>query len=202
MKRMLKEAAILFAITLISGCLLGLVYEVTKEPIAEAKAKAEQEAFQEVFTDAASFEETDLTSADALLQAVESEYNTTIDKVMLAKDSAGTTLGYVITVTNHEGYGGDIQFSVGICNDGTINGISILEIGETAGLGMKADPVLKEQFAEKNVTAFTVTKTGAASDEQIDAISGATITSNAFVRGVNGALHYFYEVQGGGNSNE
>ena len=104
-------------------------------------------------------------------------------------------LGYVITVTNHEGYGGDIQFSVGIRNDGTVNGVSILDIAETAGLGMKADPVLKDQFVNKNVAQFVTTKTGATGDDQIDAISGATITSDAFVRGANAALNHFQAIQ-------
>ena len=56
MKEMMKNTGILLAITLIAGLLLGLVYQVTKEPIAEQEAKAKQEACQEVFADAASFE--------------------------------------------------------------------------------------------------------------------------------------------------
>ena len=197
MKKMLKEAAILFCITLISGCLLGLVYDVTKEPIAEAKAKAEQEACQEVFADATSFAEVGWTTGTVptSITAAESDYGTTIDKVMAAQDASGNVLGYVITVTNHEGYGGDIQFSVGIRNDGTVNGVSILDIAETAGLGMKADPVLKDQFVNKNVAQFVTTKTGATGDDQIDAISGATITSDAFVRGANAALNHFQAIQ-------
>jgi electron transport complex protein RnfG len=195
MKSMLKEAAILFAITLISGCLLGLVYQVTKEPIAQAQERAKEEACKEVFADAASFTETADASSGMELTRLEETYHTTIDEVLCARDEADNLLGYVITVTNHEGYGGDIQFSVGIQNDGTINGISILSISETAGLGMKADPVLKEQFPGKNVEQFTYTKTGATSDDQIDAISGATITTNAVTDGMNAALAYFQEIQ-------
>lgn len=195
MKSMLKEAAILFAITLISGCLLGLVYEVTKEPIAKAQEKAKQEAYREVFPDAAEFSECADTSSGLAVQDIESSYQTTIDEVMEAKDGDGNSLGYVLTVTNHEGYGGDIQFSMGIQNDGTLNGISILSISETAGLGMKADPILKDQFPGRNVEQFTYTKTGAASDDQIDAISGATITTNAVLDGVNAGLAYFQAIQ-------
>ena len=50
----------------------------------------------------------------------------------------GETIGYVITSTDPNGYGGDIQVSVGIQSDGTVSGIAILSISETAGLGMKA----------------------------------------------------------------
>ena len=56
---MLKEAGILFAITLIAGLLLGFVYELTKEPIRQQEEKAVQEACQAVFADAEHFEELD-----------------------------------------------------------------------------------------------------------------------------------------------
>ncbi len=126
----------------------------------------------------------------------------TIDEVMAAQDASGETLGYVITVTTKEGYAGDIRFTVGIRQDGTVNGISILKISETAGLGMRAEEVLKPQFADKNVEAFTYTKSGAAADDQIDAISGATITTNAVTNGVNAGLYYFQTQLKGGSENE
>ena len=110
---------------------------------------------------------------------------------MEAQDASGAVLGYVITVTTKEGYGGDIRFTVGITKDGTVNGIAILEIAETAGLGMRAEEVLAPQFADKSVEQFEYTKSGAVSDSQIDAISGATITTNAVTNGVNAGLYYF-----------
>ena len=120
-----------------------------------------------------------------------------VDKVLEAVDTDGNGLGYVLTLTSHAGYGGDITFTLGIANDGTVNGISILSISETAGLGMKAEAVLKPQYAGKKVSSFTVTKQGATSDSQIDAISGATITSNALTKAVNGGLYYFQTKLGG-----
>ena len=117
--------------------------------------------------------------------------NVDIDEVMRALDGSGQLLGYVITITDHEGYGGDIQFSMGVRLDGTLNGISLLSIKETAGLGMKAGDVLVPQFADKKVESFTYTKSGSTSDSEIDVISGATITSNAVVNGVNGGLLFF-----------
>ena len=59
MNKIIKNALILMAITLVSGLLLGLVYQVTKDPIAAEEAKEKQEAYQAVFPDAASFEELD-----------------------------------------------------------------------------------------------------------------------------------------------
>ena len=57
MKNMIRDAAILFAITLIAGFVLGFVYNVTKEPIAQAEEKAAKEAYAEVFQDASVFNE-------------------------------------------------------------------------------------------------------------------------------------------------
>lgn len=197
MKEMMKNTGILLAITLIAGLLLGLVYQVTKEPIAVQEAKAKQEACQEVFQDAASFA---LIGVETM--TVEGYAQESIDEVMEAKDASGELLGYVITVTTKEGYGGDIQFSIGVRLDGTVNGMSILSISETAGLGMQAEDVLKPQFAGKQVEKFTYTKNGAAADNEIDAISGATITTNAVTNGVNAGLYYFQTVLGGGSANE
>ena len=52
MKSMLKDAGILFAITLVAGLLLGCVYQITKEPIARQEALAQENACREVFSDA------------------------------------------------------------------------------------------------------------------------------------------------------
>ena len=205
MKSMLKDAAILFAITLCAGLILGFVFNITKEPIAIAEEKAAQEAYKEVFPDAAAFAKIELAVPE------DAEYGASwtaagyesveIGQVLWAKDTSGTVLGYVITVTTHAGYGGDITFTMGIRQDGTVNGISILSISETAGLGMKAEEVLKPQFANKQVAQFAYTKSGATMDSEIDAISGATITTDAVVTAVNGGLYYF-QTQLGGSANE
>lgn len=204
MKEMLKEAAILFVITLLSGCLLGLVYEVTKEPIADARAREKEEACKEVFADAESFAvREDLTKETAAPIMEEGDFNVDIEEVSEAYGANGALLGYVLIVTDHEGYGGDIQFSIGIRNDGRVNGISFLDISETAGLGMKADPVLKEQFVDRQAEQFVYTKSEVISPDQIQAISGATITTNGVVNGVNAGLTYFRTVlQEGGSVNE
>lgn len=150
MKEMMKNTGIMVAITLIAGLLLGIVYQVTKEPIAVQEAKAKEAACQEVFQDASSFA---MIGVEALPAGWNEEgyAQESVDEVMEAKDASGELIGYVITVTTKEGYGGDIQFSIGVRMDGTVNGISILSISETAGLGMQAEEVLKPQFADKNV---------------------------------------------------
>lgn len=200
MKNMLKDAAILFAITLIAGFLLGGVYQITKEPIARQEALALEKACREVFADAASFETAenfDTERADAVL--TQAGYSAqTVGGYQTARDASGSVMGYVLTVTTHEGYGGDIRFTMGVNNDGSLNGISLLSISETPGLGMQAEEVLVPQFTGRNAYPFVYTKTGASGDDQIDAISGATITTNAVTNGVNAGLYYFRSELGSG----
>lgn len=203
MKNMIKDAAILLLITLVAGLALGFVYQITKAPIALAEEKAAREAYAEVFPGVEDFTDAGLSwPEDVSWQEAWNENGfeaVEIENTLKASGTDGELLGYVLTVTSHEGYGGDITFTMGIATDGTLNGISILDISETAGLGMKAESVLKPQFAGKKVPSFTYTKQGAASESQIDAISGATITTNAFTNAVNGGLYYFQTQLGGGS---
>ena len=198
--KIVKDTLALTVITLVSGLLLGLVNDITAGPIASQQAKEKEEAYKAVFADAASFE-TVTSGEDTDLENYldENGYKAqNIDEVMLAKDDQGNELGYAFTVTTAEGYGGDIQFAMGVQDDGTLNGISILSISETAGLGMRATTDdFKNQFRDKNVEKFTYTKTGATSDDEIDALSGATITTNAMTNGVNTGLAAFRYEKGG-----
>ena len=194
--KIIKDALALTLITLVAGVALGGVYEITKDPIAKQEAQAKAEAYEQVFTDAAAFEAVEMD--DTLTKTIRDQLDQegykaqSIEEVMRAEDQSGETLGYAFTVTTSEGYGGDIQFAMGVQDDGTLNGISILSISETAGLGMRATTDdFKNQFKDKNVEKFTYTKTGATSDDEIDALSGATITTNAMTNGVNAGLAAF-----------
>lgn len=192
MKEMLRDALILLLITVISGGILGLVYEVTKEPIQKAQEEKTMEAFKEAFPEAEFFEEDgDFSDAEAEKIIKENYPNTVIETSMYALDSEKKPLGYVLKILSTEGYGGDISFLVGMKLDGTINAVAILEIKESAGLGMNAESVLTPQYAGKKITYFEVIKTKAEKDNQIDAISGATITTDAINNGVNAAVKYF-----------
>mgnify|MGYP002546520066 FL=1 len=198
-KGMIKDAAILLLITVVAGLILGFVYQITKEPIAAAEEKAAKAAYQEVFPEAAGFsDKLELAVPEGDSTWEQNYAGVDLDNVLWATDAEGVCLGYVLTMTSHEGYGGDITFTMGIQNDGTLNGISLLSISETAGLGMKAGTVLVPQFAGKQVSQFTYTKTGSTMDSQIDAISGATITTNAVTTAVNAGL-YIFETQLGGD---
>lgn len=203
---MLKEAGILFAITLIAGLILGFIYELTKEPIRIQQEKAVQEACAAVFADAASFEALEYAVPEgapgegALAERL-ADNGVEIGTVFGAMAADGNILGYVIESTTSEGYGGDIVLYVGVRLDGTLNDISLLEISETPGLGMQAETVLGPQFSNVQVSSFTYTKTGSQSESEIDAISGATVTTKAVVNAVNGALEVAADL-GGGAANE
>ena len=200
--KIIKDALALTLITLVAGVALGGVYEITKDPIAQQEAQAKAEAYEQVFTDAAAFEAVEMD--DTLTKTIRDQLDQegykaqSIEEVMRAEDQSGETLGYAFTVVTSEGYGGDIQFSMGVQNDGTLNGISILSIGETAGLGMNADtPAFKDQFVGKQVEKLQYTKNGATQDDEINAISGATVTTNAMTNGVNAGLCAFRVMEGG-----
>lgn len=189
----IKDALILFAITLVSGAALGGVYEITKDPIVAAEMAAKAEAYRTVLPDAAEFKD-DLGDK---LEAANSEVaglgygNVTVDEAVTGVDASGAAVGYVVTATSKDGYGGAITVSVGFQKDGTVNNIEFLALSETPSLGMNASqPEWKGQYTGKNVDSFTVTKNGAAADNEIDAISGATITSNAVTGAVNGAVYF------------
>ncbi len=198
---MLKEAGILFAITLIAGLILGFVYELTKEPIRIQEEKAVQEACAQVFESAAQFAELPYEASEEMALEL-AETGVEIGTVFQALGADGSLLGYVVQSTSTEGYGGDIVLYLGVTLDGTLNGISLLEISETPGLGMRAQEVLAPQFRGKQVSQFTYTKTGGSSDSEIDAISGATITTEAVTNAVNGGLKVAEALRQGGTDNE
>lgn len=192
----IKNTISLMLITLVAGLLLGVVYEITKEPIAKEQQRAKEEAYKEVFKEADSFEAVKLDAEKVKKELKQQGMDADIDEVMKVLDKSGNAAGYVLTITDHEGYGGDIQFAMGVKSDGTVNGISFLSIGETAGLGMRAkEDEFKNQFAGKKVEQFSYTKSGASADNEIDAISGATITTNAVTNGVNAGLYYIQTLE-------
>lgn len=191
----MRDALILFAITLIAGTLLGGVYEITKEPILRAGQADRDSAYKTVLPEAEAFEAGDMAAAleQANSQLAGLDFgNVSVDECMTGLDAGGNVTGYVVTATSKDGYGGAITASVGIDLDGLIQGIEFLTINETVGFGMaaKEDPTWKMQFFNKEVEQFTVTKSGAGAESEVDSISGATITSNAITGAVNAAVYF------------
>lgn len=207
-KGILKDTMIITIITIVAGGLLGFAYAATKAPIAYQNELAKQNAFRQVFKEAKSFELTiddSLPMSDEQLKEQE-KYNkiisdagyTSIVKAFgKAVDESGEPMGYVMNIMGNEGYGGEIVLTVGIDNEGKMNGYSVLSINETPGLGMKAkEEFFYSQFEDKKVDSFKYVKTKATSDNEIEAISGATITTNAVVNIVDSGLVLFQAIGG------
>lgn len=193
-----KSAVILMAITLIAGGGLACVYMVTSTTIAENERKAAFAAYESVLPGM------EITSDDEITAKVE-EFRETgygdgafgrvfIHEAVVGKDSSGNVSGYAISVSSMEGYDGEVKLSVGILPDGTVTGISFTSIHETAGMGMLANTdSWKSQFTDKNVASFKLNKAGGSTaDDEIDSVSGASITSGAVVNAVNAALDFFH----------
>lgn len=200
-KNIIKDALMLTFITLAAGLLLGFVYEITKEPIAKQNELTKQKAYKAVFSEADSFE---TQSSEGAFSLASIGFETaTVDEAANALDANGNVLGFVYTITTSEGYGGNITITIGIDNDGAVKGVEFLTLSETAGLGMKAkEDSFKNQYVGKIVDKFVYTKNGAASENEIDAISGATITTSAVTNAVNAGIALFDSIQEGGTINE
>ena len=211
MKNIIKNTLILFAITLVAGLGLGFVYNVTSDARAEQEEKTKLSAYESVMPGLDEFENVSVDSdcskyienkvkenESANNISVIKPFNANVDEVVLAKDKDGNNIGYIVTVTDNEAYDGSLQMTVGIKEDGTVLGISFLSLSETPGLGMKAnEDTFKSQFEKKNVDYFVYEKSGANADNEINAISSATITSNAVTHGVNAAIYCVNYITGG-----
>ena len=172
----------LLVIAAVSGGVLGLVYGMTKDAIAEVDQKKNEAAIQAVLP-----LEGEITyKADTLKYNYEG-----VDLTFpcnLAYDANGTFQGAAVK-TSEGGFGGKIDMMVGFAADGTIKGTSVLSHAETPGLGANMTGKFKDQFIDKNPASYklTVTKDGG----DVDAITAATITSRAFSKAVDKAYQAF-----------
>jgi len=182
MKEILKLGGILFLISAICSGLVGFASEITKEPIAAKEKEIKEQAMQEIILGAEDFEE---------MQGTEE-----VEEVYIAT-RGGKLIGYAISVSP-KGYGGIINMMVGVTKDGVVEGVKILTHSETPGLGANAsEPSFMNQFKEKS-KAIKVVKGANPSDDEISAITGATITAQAITDGVNMALDYVNSQEGAG----
>lgn len=165
MKDMLKPVIVLASICLIVTAMLAYVNELTQPVIIKAEEQAAAAARSEVLPDAKKFEKLDLPK---LPDGVNELY----------KGDNGT--GYVVQV-HTKGYGGDIKIICGVDMDGRITGVKTLSHSETSGVGTKAvdnNSGYHDKFVGKD-------KRGC---ESVDAITGATISSNAYKKALRIAL--------------
>lgn len=182
-KFVLKLALILFTIAFVCSLLLILCNNLTKDTIAEYQLKSEAQARSEVLPQAESFEMTDEIKTQLMLLS-----DSTVISCFEGKDKDGQPAGYCVNV-QPSGFGGKISMTVGIDADGNVSGVKITSLSETPGLGAKADDSKwLSQYIGKG-GGISVVKTGNAKENEINAISGATITSKAVTEGVNSAVN-------------
>ena len=199
-ENMLKDAIILCMISLIAALALGFVNELTKDRIAFLAAQAKAEAYQAVYPEAVGIVDAQsneilaaaMEDADAIL-AAGGFTNVTIDEVCMVQDAKMAHVGYVASVTL-KAY--DVMtLTFGYTNEGVCTGLAFLDIKETPGIGMKADePEFKNQFIGNKAERFVSVKSGAVEGE-INAISGATFTTDGVITGVNAVICFMKELQ-------
>ena len=178
LKKALHLGGTLFAVTAVTGILLGLVENVTSKAILQAEIAAKNEAYRLVMPAGKTFEDYEAKPDDF------------VTGVVKATDETGV-VGWCVNVSS-KGYGGMVGFVVGITKDGAVKAINILSHSETPGLGAKStEPEFYTQFNDKDKLPLKVVKGSASNPDEIAAISGATITSNAVTDGVNGAVDYW-----------
>ena len=161
----------------------------------EERANELQEGFRKSFPEADSFEVMDFELIqDCNKELASSDFGDVgVDAAAAAKDRDGALMGWVVNAHSKDSYMGNVAVSVAFESGGTIRGLEFLVLEDTPGLGMRAsEDVFKEQFEGKGREALTVTDSGNPGDSQIDAISGATITSKAVTNAVNGAMYYVH----------
>lgn len=201
---LVHDTICLFVITLIAGIFLGAIYTITKNPIDTQNEKAKQEAY------AAVYEGAEFVSDDATNKALES-FNKDLAAGKISSESMGSLsdveileilkaqvdgqdAGYVVTCSG-KGYGGAVTMALGIDAEGAILGIQITDCSnETPGLGQNSTNAdWNKQYVGTNMTQdLGVVKDGSGSTDAgtINSISGATITSSAVTRAIDGTFQF------------
>ena len=184
-QRIPKPVVALSVIALLSGLALSGVFSMTESAISEQKRAAAAAAYKTVLPEAESFE----SFSDKVEFLGGEVYGSGFGRVyikdaLVGKDAAGNVVGYAVSVTSAEGYDGNVTLSIGVNTEGVINGISFTELHETPGKGMLCgEPPFMDQFTGK---AADKLKLG----EDVDGITGVTITSKAVVNAVNAGLDF------------
>lgn len=165
----LKITGVLTAVCAVVALMLGLVNFLTEDTIASREETARREAVYEIFPDV-----DEVLTVDG-------------DDSLFAVCKNGAIDGYCVSVTT-PGYAGDISLMVGVTPEKKVKAVKILSMSETAGLGSKTQsPLFLNAFVGKSAP-LTV-------GDNVDAISGATVSSKAVTKGVETALEYPVDIE-------
>lgn len=175
----IKPVGVLLAICIIIPLALSVTNKVTAKKIAELENENSKKNMQS------------LVSADDFEKCSDGgiEYYTAI--------KGGETAAYIFT-ESAKGYGGDVSVMTAVKPDGTVAGVAILDVsGETPGLGQNAaKESFYSQYAGLKKVVYLLKNGAKAENNEVDAVTGATITSTAVTRAVNAALDDFEKVKG------
>ncbi len=188
-----KLGLVLLIITSIAGGLLAVSNTVTADLIFEAEEKASSgpEVAMEVVPGSSQFENVN----EETINEIKNDKEKFVD-AKKAVDDSGNVVGYGIrTLSTVAGYGGDMELFVGVSPEGEVVGVKVLTMAETPGLGTNVqNQEFKDQFVGKSVDMdIEVVKSGVSEDNQIQAVAGATFSSNSYTSAVNNALDIFEE---------
>ena len=180
MNEVLKLGLILFIITAVSASVLAVSNDITAPRIEEADRKANDLAKQEVLEDAQDF---NMLDEGRLKEVIGS--NTNIVEINEGYNKEEQLVGYTFK-TKVKGYGGEIELIAGVSTEGKVTGISILNHGETPGLGANAtETYFTDSFKDKSVDNQLAAVKDPKGDNEVQALTSATITTTAVVDGVN-----------------
>ncbi|MEE1239361.1 MAG: RnfABCDGE type electron transport complex subunit G [Acutalibacteraceae bacterium] len=178
----IKPVAVLLAICIIIPLALSLTNKITKDKIAELDAKNSSETMAS------------LIEADKFTEETFEDGENKFAYNLALKD--GEIIGYIFK-TAEKGYGGDVSVMTAVNPDGTVKSVAILDVSnETPGLGQNAaKESFYTQYAGKE-SGISLLKNGADSAKnEVNAVTGATITSTAVNKAVNEALKQFENVK-------
>lgn len=185
MKKIIKYSVTLFVFTAITSGALAFTYASTKERIERQKFLEKVKGAMAAFPKAKS---TDwMRERKDLLEASKKKFPDTA--IVFEVNENGKPLGFVIEVLP-KGYGGPVSTMVGISLDGKVTGVKVVEHKETPGLGtevVEGVNFLKQFFGKSPEDQLKIGK-------DIDAVSGATISSRAVTSAVRMALDIYKDV--------
>ncbi|MDD4237276.1 MAG: RnfABCDGE type electron transport complex subunit G [Desulfotomaculaceae bacterium] len=174
---LIKPSLVLLAICLVVTAALAFTFQMTAPVIAEINMRNANIARGEV-----------LPQGAGSFSKVEAELPANVTEIYAADNEAGV----VLTVLD-KGFGGQVTVMVGIDSEGAITGVKVTKHTETPGLGTKA---MTADYLSQYQGQSAITRSGEPGETKIDAITGATITSNAVFRGAETALAQYKSLGG------
>ncbi len=181
-KEIVKLGLILFAICFIAATLLAMAKEVTDPLILSQREAASEASRKEVLPEAESFE----AATAEELQQIQAENASVLEVYRAVR--GGEAIGFVVKAAP-KGFAGPVAVITGISADQKVTGVRVGDNQETPGLGTLAqDEKFYGQYAGMAATGEIGVNKVQASETEIQAITGATITSKAVTDGVNAAI--------------